>query len=67
MISKNLQNNYMSVFISLLRGINVSGKKLIKMDALVNLYEQLGYENITTYVQSGNVVFCTSQKKCKEN
>lgn len=57
----------MSVFISLLRGINVSGKKLIKMDALVNLYEQLGYENITTYVQSGNVVFCTSQKKCKEN
>ena len=57
----------MSVFISLLRGINVSGKKLIKMDALVNLYEQLGYENITTYVQSGNVVFCTSKKKCKEN
>lgn len=56
----------MSVFISLLRGINVSGKKLIKMDALVNLYEELGYENVTTYVQSGNVVFCTSQKNSKK-
>ena len=56
----------MSVYISLLRGINVSGKKKKKMDALVNLYEQLGYENITTYVQSGNVVFCTSQKNAKK-
>jgi uncharacterized protein (DUF1697 family) len=41
----------------MLRGINVSGQKLIKMNALKNLYESLGFEEIDTYVQSGNVVF----------
>ena len=41
----------------MLRGINVSGQKLIKMEALKRLYEALGFENVITYVQSGNVVF----------
>jgi len=40
-----------------LRGINVSGKNLIKMDALKSLYSGLGFVNVTTYIQSGNVVF----------
>jgi uncharacterized protein (DUF1697 family) len=56
----------MNVFISLLRGINVSGKKLIKMDALTSLFEGLGYDNVSTYVQSGNVVFCTTQHNIKK-
>ncbi len=56
----------MAVYISILRGINVSGKKLIKMDALVHLFEDLGYENVTTYVQSGNVVFSSSQTNLKK-
>lgn len=47
----------MTTYISILRGINVSGQKLIKMDALRKLYEDLGFHNITTYVQSGNVIF----------
>ena len=47
----------MTTFISMLRGINVSGHNLIKMDALRKLYENLGFHNVTTYVQSGNVVF----------
>jgi uncharacterized protein (DUF1697 family) len=47
----------MTTYISILRGINVSGQKLIKMDALRKLYENLGFQNITTYVQSGNVIF----------
>lgn len=47
----------MPIYISMLRGINVSGQKLIKMNALKNLYESLGFEEIDTYVQSGNVVF----------
>lgn len=45
------------VYISLLRGINVSGHYPIKMDALRQLYESLGFEQVSTYVQSGNVVF----------
>lgn len=47
----------MTTYISILRGINVSGHKLIKMDALRKSYEKLGFRNVTTYVQSGNVIF----------
>ena len=50
----------MKTYISILRGINVSGQKLIKMDALKKTYESLGFRNVTTYVQSGNVIFNAS-------
>ena len=44
-------------FISILRGINVSGQKKIKMADLNALYEAQGFESVTTYIQSGNVIF----------
>jgi len=44
-------------FISLLRGINVSGQKAIKMSDLKSLYQEIGFQNVVTYIQSGNVVF----------
>lgn len=47
----------MTTYISIVRGINVTGKNLIKMDLLQKSYERLGYQNIRTYVQSGNVIF----------
>ena len=50
----------MATFISILRGINVSGQKLIKMDALRKLYDNLGFRNVSTYVQSGNVIFSSN-------
>ncbi len=46
----------MGVHTSILRGINVSGKKKIGMTALKALYEALSLEEIQTYIQSGNVV-----------
>jgi uncharacterized protein (DUF1697 family) len=51
----------MPAFISLLRGINVSGQKLIKMDALKTMYQQLDFQNAETYLQSGNVIFRDDQ------
>src|SRR6478735_11142754 len=42
---------------SLLRGINVGGHNLVSMARLRALYETLGCEDVTTYLQSGNVVF----------
>ena len=45
------------IFVSLLRGINVSGQKKIKMADLKVLYENLGLANVITYIQSGNVIF----------
>jgi uncharacterized protein (DUF1697 family) len=51
----------MSSFITLLRGINVSGHNMIKMAELKALYESLGFRDVTTYIQSGNVVFQTEK------
>ena len=47
----------MQTYIAILRGINVSGQKLIKMDKLREALASLGFSNLATYIQSGNVVF----------
>lgn len=49
----------MAVFISMLRGVNVGGHHLIRMDALRELYGSLKLQDAQTYVQSGNVIFRT--------
>ncbi len=43
--------------VSLLRGINVGGHRRVPMGELRGLYESLGFTMVTTYIQSGNVVF----------
>ena len=43
--------------VALLRGINVGGNNLIKMTALKEAFEDAGFENVATYIASGNVVF----------
>ncbi|AWH86244.1 DUF1697 domain-containing protein [Flavobacterium album] len=55
----------MPAYLALLRGINVSGKKIIKMEDLRKLMESAGYGNVKTYIQSGNVIF-SSVEKSKE-
>ena len=50
----------MKTYISMLRGINVSGQKKIKMKDLKKLYEVLEFSDVETYIQSGNVVFKSS-------
>ncbi len=47
----------MKRYLAVLRGINVSGQKIIKMEALRTAMEALGFQNIKTYIQSGNLVF----------
>ena len=51
----------MTTYISILRGINVSGKSIIKMDALRKMFIDTGFENVQTYIQSGNVIFKTKK------
>ena len=46
----------MARYIVLLRGINVGGKNKLSMKALKEALEELGYENVATYINSGNVV-----------
>lgn len=52
----------MTSYLSLLRGINVGGQKKIKMSDLKQVYESLALQQVTTYIQSGNVMF-----SCKRN
>jgi len=49
-------------YVALLRGINVSGKNAVKMIDLENLIENIGYFNVSTYKQSGNVIFESNQE-----
>jgi uncharacterized protein (DUF1697 family) len=47
----------MTVYVSMLRAVNVGGTGLIKMDALRELFESLGFADARTLLQSGNVLF----------
>ena len=50
-------------YVAFLRGINVSGHKMIKMEDLRSFFEELpGIRNISTYIQSGNVLFERAEK-----
>lgn len=46
----------MTVFVALLRGVNVGGTGMLPMKVLAGMCTELGYENVRTYIQSGNVV-----------
>ena len=43
--------------VALLRGVNVAGHGKVKMGDLRRVFEGLGYSNVSTYIQSGNVIF----------
>lgn len=53
----------MKTHIALLRGINVGGHKKLKMADLKLMMEDLGFQNVITYIQSGNVVFSAKEEK----
>jgi len=50
----------MQQYIALLRGINVSGQNKIKMADLVEYCQSIGFEDVSTYIQSGNICFKSS-------
>jgi uncharacterized protein (DUF1697 family) len=49
-----------TTWLALLRGINVVGKNKVPMKALASALETAGFQNVRTYIQSGNVVFRSS-------
>lgn len=53
----------MQTHLALLRGINVSGHKLIKMEDLRRSLEGAGFLNVRTYIQSGNIFVSTEEKE----
>jgi uncharacterized protein (DUF1697 family) len=49
------------VFVALLRGVNVGGNNMISMKSLKESFEKLGFAQVTTYINSGNIVFKTRE------
>jgi uncharacterized protein (DUF1697 family) len=56
----------MATFAALLRAINLGERNKIPMPGLRSLFSALGYEDVSTYVQSGNVVFRAPARKASE-
>jgi uncharacterized protein (DUF1697 family) len=46
-----------TVFVALLRGVNVGGNNMISMKSLKESFETLGFVNVSTYINSGNIIF----------
>src|SRR5438093_8424279 len=56
-----MKTREMMRYIGLLRGINVGGRKLIKVEELRRAIESLRFKNVRTFIQSGNVIFDSSE------
>ena len=56
----------MTTHLALLRGINVSGHNMIKMEALKTTLEAIGFQNVQTYIQSGNVFVDTDEENASK-
>ncbi len=55
-----------SLSVALLRGINVGGKSIISMAALKTSFESLGFSDVKTYINSGNVIFRSKEKDARK-
>lgn len=51
------------IYVALLRGINVGGNCKVEMKKLKEVFGKLGFENVSTYINSGNVIFTTSKSE----
>jgi uncharacterized protein (DUF1697 family) len=49
-------------YVALLRGINVGGNKKVEMQKLAKVFIQMGYSDVRTYINSGNVIFSSQNK-----
>lgn len=56
----------METYIVLLRGINVGGKNKVPMPELKELFEQNGFQDVITYINSGNIIFSSDNKELKK-
>jgi uncharacterized protein (DUF1697 family) len=53
-------------YVTFLRGINVGGKNMIKMELLREMFSSLGFENVKSYINSGNIIFETDERDDNE-
>jgi uncharacterized protein (DUF1697 family) len=56
----------MSVFVALLRGVNVGGNNIIKMSSLKASFEKMGFSSVSTYINSGNILFRAKERDARK-
>ena len=49
------------IYVALLRGINVGGNSQVEMSRLKTVFEKLGFSEVSTYINSGNVIFSSNK------
>ena len=56
----------MSVFVALLRGVNVGGNNIISMSSLKTSFEKMGFSDVSTYINSGNILFRAKERDARK-
>ena len=56
----------LNVFVALLRGVNVGGNNMINMGALKESFTRMGFAQVTTYINSGNIIFKTKEPDARK-
>lgn len=56
----------LNVFVALLRGVNVGGNNMISMSALKESFTKMGFAQVTTYINSGNIIFKTKENDARK-
>ena len=55
-----------NVFVALLRAVNVGGNNMISMKALKASFENIGFDEVSTYINSGNIIFKTNETDARK-
>ena|SRR5215217_5323667 len=56
----------LNVCVALLRAVNVGGNNMISMKSLKESFEQMGFKQVTTYINSGNIIFTTKEADARK-
>ncbi|HXR99722.1 MAG TPA: DUF1697 domain-containing protein [Pyrinomonadaceae bacterium] len=56
----------LNVFVALLRGVNVGGNNMISMSSLKKSFEAMGFPHVSTYINSGNIIFTTKENDARK-
>jgi uncharacterized protein (DUF1697 family) len=67
-VPKNVRSKQsrFNVYVALLRGVNVGGNNIISMRALKESFEAVGFTQVSTYINSGNVIFTTKETDARK-
>ena len=61
-----MKGSRLTVFVALLRGVNVGGNNMISMRSLKESFETLGFANVSTYINSGNIIFQSKENDARK-